>query len=285
VAEPRFHVIFRTCDVVHSVHNAARPFDLDKRTLIKVCFLSLVKSLERIPHRITILGDRLSDEMIAFFDRFDADIISAAFGNDKSILRSVELACGSEPDEWVYLCEDDYLHVPHTFAYMSEFIANRHEYLKMRKAVRIKRGSQRFRDVPLVIHPADYPDRYWRHERKFSLIFLSTFCHWRQISNTTFTILAEASTFTQFRAVLEKSASGARDGYLSRKMYGSRFFGGKALCVSPIPGLASHMHAATMTPLVDWESLVEAYRKELSEYVVTQGSTPAYSEQSSTPSA
>jgi hypothetical protein len=265
---------------VHSVHHAPRPFDLDKRTLIKICFLSLVRSIEGIPHRITILGDRLSDELLAFFRTFEVTLLNEELGNDKSILRSIQLACDSEPSEWVYFCEDDYLHVPQSFRFISDFIANRPDYLHMRKAIRFKRGSERFRDVPLVVHPADYPDRYRRHERRFSLIFLSKYCHWRQISNTTFTIMAEGSTFRRFRAILEKSATGARDGYLSKKMYGARLFRNKALCVSPIPGLATHMHQETMTPLVDWASIVEAYRKELGEYVVTESAKPAYSEQS-----
>jgi len=263
VTEPRFHIIFRTCDVVHSVHHTPRPFGLDKRTLIKVCFLSFMRSLRGIPHRITILGDRLSPEMIAFFKQFDVTLFNEELGNDKSILRSIELACGSAPDEWVYLCEDDYLHVPQAFEVISDLIVHRDEYLRMRKPVRFRRGSERFRNVPIVIHPADYPDRYRRHERKFSLIFLSRGCHWRQISNTTFTIIAEAKTFQRFRALFEHSANGARDGYLSKKLYGSHLFGSKTLALSPIPGVATHMHEEVMTPLVDWETLARSYLTEL----------------------
>lgn len=263
MTDPRYHIIFRTCDIVHSVHNTARPFDLDKRTLIKICFLSLVRSLEGSAHRITVLGDRLSDEMLAFFRGFDVTLLNETLGNDKSILRSIELALGSEPEEWVYLCEDDYLHVPQGFQIISDLIVHRTEYLQMRKPLRLKRGSQRFQNVPIVIHPADYPDRYQRHGLRFSLIFLGRYCHWRQISNTTFTILAKASTFRRFRSVFEKSASGARDGYLSKKLYGARLFRGKALCLSPIPGLATHMHAETMTPLVDWKQLVDTYGEAL----------------------
>ena len=259
----RYHVIFRTCDVVHSVHHTARPFGLDKRTLIKICFLSLIRSLSGYDYRITVLGDRLSDEIQEFFAPFGVTVLNEQLGNDKSILRSIELACESEANEWVYLCEDDYLHVPHAFQYIADLVVHRSEYLRMRKAVRLQRGSERFRAVPIVIHPADYPDRYRRHERRFSLIFLSRFCHWRQISNTTFTILAKSTTFRTYRALLERSASGARDGYLSRKMYGTRFFGRKAVCLSPIPGLATHMHEETMTPLVDWASLVDTYAAEL----------------------
>lgn len=285
MTDPRFHIVFRTCDVVHSVHNAPRPFGLDKRLLIKICFLSLVRSLDGSPYRITVIGDRLSEEMLAFFASFKVELIRGEFGNDKSILRSVQIACESDMDEWVYLCEDDYLHVPQAFTFIADLISRRDDYLRMRKAIRLRRGSERFRGVPLVIHPADYPDRYRRHERRFSLLFLSKFCHWRQISNTTFTIIAEAATFRRFRSAFETSASGARDGYLSKKLYGSHLFGQKALCVSPIPGLATHMHTETMTPLVDWASVVEGYRKELGEYRVTDAPKEPHSEQSNTSEA
>jgi hypothetical protein len=218
--------------------------------------------------------------MQVFFSRFEVTLLNEHLGNDKSILRSIEIAAESDPEEWVYLCEDDYLHVPHAFQYISEFIEHRRDHLRMRKPIRVRKGSERFWDAALVIHPADYPDRYRRHERKFSLIFTSKYCHWRQISNTTFTILSEGKTFAQFRKLFDRSAIGASDGYLSKKLYGARFFGRKALCVSPIPGLATHMHEDTMTPLVDWGSVAEAYKKELGEYVVTGGSEAAYSEQS-----
>ena len=264
--DPRFHIIFRTCDMVHSVHNAPRPFELDKRTLIKICFLSLLRSLEGISYRITILGDRLSPELQAFFQQFNVLLLNEELGNDRSLRRSIELACESYPDDWVYLCEDDYLHVPHAFQFITDLIIHRDEYLRMRASIRFKRGSERFRNVPLVIHPPDYPDRYQRHYRRYSLLFTSRFCHWRQISSTTFTILAQAKTFQHFRSLFERSTIGARDIYLSRKLYGAHFFGKKALAISPIPGLATHMHEEVMTPLVGWENLAQNYRRQLEHF-------------------
>jgi hypothetical protein len=263
MTDTKFHIVFRTCDVVHSLHQTPRPFGLDKRTLIKVCFLSLLESLKGVQHRITILGDRLSNEMLSFFQQFDCTILNEELGNDRSIFRSVQLACESGADEWVYLCEDDYLHTPNAFECIVDLIRNRDEYLKMRSPIRFRRGSERFRDVPLIIHPADYPDRYRRHERRFSLLFLGSVCHWRQISNTTFTILASASTFQQYRSLFERASKGAQDGYLSEHLYGSHFFGQKALAVSPIPGVATHMHEEVMTPLVNWKELVKRYSIQL----------------------
>jgi hypothetical protein len=106
---------------------------------------------------------------------------------------------------------------------------------------------------PLVIHPPDYPDRYLAAQRRSSLLFLAGRRHWRQISNTTFTVLAEAKTYRRFRAAFDRAAHGADDALLSATVYGDQDFASRALCLSPIPGVATHMHAGVMTPLVDWE--------------------------------
>jgi hypothetical protein len=35
------------------------------------------------------------------------------------------------------------------------------------------------------------------------------------------------------------------------------------LALSPIPGLATHMHRDTMTPLINWESIIEDVRNRI----------------------
>jgi hypothetical protein len=109
---------------------------------------------------------------------------------------------------------------------------------------------------PLVIHTPDYPDRYKPKYLRFSLIFLAKYCHWRQITNTTFTFMMQGKTVRRYKDILLRSTFGADDGYLSRKLFAGLRFGGKALCLSPIPGVSTHMHDEVMTPLVDWESEV-----------------------------
>ena len=79
-----------------------------------------------------------------------------------------------------------------------------------------------FRDFekrPLFIHPADYPDRYHPDRSRFSLIFLTKYNHWQQISDTTFTFLAEVKSVRMYLKELMDSANGARDDYLSHHLY------------------------------------------------------------------
>jgi len=262
---PTFHIIFRTCDIVHSVHNAPRPFDLDKQTLIKICFLSLYTSVKDFNHTIFILGDRLSDEMMTFFKQFPVTISNEELGNDKSIRRSVEEACAQSDNTWVYLCEDDYLHQPDAFLWMADLIENRDDYIGQRPMLRLRRGVNRLKRVPIVIHTPDYPDRYLQKYMRYSLIFTGKYCHWRQVTSTTFTFMAEAQFFKRNYLLLLRSSEGARDRYMSKKIFGDRWFGSKALCLSPIPGLATHMHEEVMTPLVDWQVICTNLLLELGQ--------------------
>ena len=252
-----YHIILRTCDLVHSLHHAPRPFNLDKRSLIKVCFKSLYNAVKDYPHRITILGDRLSDEMQEFFRGYPVTLLNEELGNDKSLRRQVELALEAPEDEWIYFVEDDYLHTSDAFKWIDDFIINRKSYMSTKRIARQLRFIHvRLDNRPLVIHTPDYPDRYKPKYLRFSLIFVSKYCHWRQVTNTTFTFMMQGKTVRKYKEILLRSSIGADDGYLSRKLFAGLRFGGKALCVSPIPGLSTHMHSEVMTPLVDWEKVI-----------------------------
>jgi hypothetical protein len=258
-----FHIIFRTCDIVHSLHQTPRPFGLTKREVIQVCFKSMLESLQAHSYSIHVLGDRLSDEMLAFFNSYDVTITNGTYGNDESIRESIRLAVARPESDWVYLCEDDYLHAPECFNSIAALIEKRQEILrtKPRSIIERLRLGGSLERKPLIIHPPDYPDRYLERQRQQSYLFLAPDRHWRQIANTTFTLMAEAKTFRKFEPTFMKSASGADDGLLSSKVYGKRRFRAKALCLSPIPGLTTHMHEGVMTPLVDWEAIHKRFKE------------------------
>jgi len=256
---PTYHIIFRTCDLVHSLHNTPRPFGLDKRTLIKVCFKSLYDAVKDYPHKITILGDRLSEEMQDFFRQYPVTLLNEELGNDKSLRRQIELALEAPEDDWVYLVEDDYLHQPQTFLWIDDLISNHEKYISTKRLARQLRFIKiRLDNRPLIIHTPDYPDRYKPKYLRFSLIFLSKYCHWRQVTNTTFTFMMQGKTLHKYKDILLRYSIGADDGYLSRKLFAGLRLGGKALCISPIPGLSTHMHSEVMSPLVDWEKIIKS---------------------------
>jgi hypothetical protein len=272
----KYFVVFRTCDVVQSLHGAPRPFGLSKLELIKVCFLSLYDALQAVPHEIHVLGDRISDELQQFFRGYPVTVSVGSYGNDASIRASFAMGMRRAPDDWVYVVEDDYLHQAHTFEYIDDLLANRDAIMRdarlepQRRSLWLENVAVRgLARRPLFIYPPDYPDRYLSGKRRFSLIFLSRHTHWRQVGNTTFTMMAQAATLVRYRRVIDRAADGARDGYLSRKLYGNLSFTGRGLCVSPMPGLATHMHESTMTPLVDWSALCMRLRDRIREPAMT----------------
>lgn len=262
---PFFQIIFRACDVVNAVNKSPRPFDLDKRTLIKICFKSLYQSLQGLPHDIYILGDKLSDDLLHFFEGYPVTVTNGNYGNDESIRQSLIKAVTYPDDHWIYFCEDDYLHRPETFQYISNFIHNKASIIP--PANKKKRFFEKESFDPsaanLYFFPADYPDRYWPQDREPFYIFQSPDCHWRQVANITYTVMLQAGVIKKYRKVFETSATGANDGYLSDMLFRKKHYGNENLCLSPLPGLTSHMHTNTLTPLINWGKLVEKYKKEL----------------------
>ncbi len=256
---PKYHIMFRTTEGVRGV---PRPFGLDMRTVIKVCFLSLHEAVKPFPHAIHVLGDRLSEDLKTFFQRLaDRDAAVKIHLEDcdsgESIRQSLSLALAVPDGDWVYFLEDDYLHRPEAFVWIDELVRNKAEVLRFEPGRWfMKRLFRNANEAPLIIHPADYPDRYHPIKRQFSLLYITRLNHWRQISSTTHTFMAEAGTIRRYEKVIRRSSKPPRDFYLSRHMYSHIFFRGRGLCLSPIPGVATHMTEGVMTPLVDWESLL-----------------------------
>ena len=265
----KYQILFRACDKIESVHKDKRPFSLSKLETIKVSFYSLYKSLQDYSYQCTVIGDDLSKELQDFFEQFNHVIVdNCKLGSAaKSLQKQIDLALETYSDDWVYMCEDDYLHSPQAFKYISEFIGNKEMYLKTssKKKNYLNRIIGDLSNIPLIIHTPDYPDRYNPPWKRLSFIFLSKHCHWRQISNTTHTILLKSSTIKKFKKHIKASSIGPSDSILSEKIYGRIFFKNKALCVSPIRGLSTHMTEGVMTPLIDWQLLCEEYIDEMKQ--------------------
>jgi hypothetical protein len=259
----KYNIIFRTCDSVNSFNKSPRPFDLTKSQLIKICFLSLIESLEGFDYRLIILGDELSDEIINFFNFFKVEMHLGSYGNYASIRESLNIADTISKDEWIYFCEDDYLHVPSSFSVIDNFINERDELFRQQIKLYNLSSIVNLQRKDLFIHPPDYPDRYKPKYRKHSLILLSKDCHWRQINSVTFTFLTESATVKKYSSLLMACSINANDRRLSRRLFGRIPLFANSICFSPLPGLSTHMHQDTMTPLVNWGELVYAYSEKI----------------------
>lgn len=268
-ASPHFTVIMRACDKVACVHNVARPFGLTKLETIKVCLYSLIRSLDGVSHSLRIIGDSLSEDAVRFIEAFPQISLRQENFLDPEKTLSLQIETGlKEPDDaWVYFCEDDYLHTRGCFDSIRDLVSNRDTILDTQGGKRnwLTRLGGNVKARPLFVFPSDYPDRYLPRDRRPAFVFAAKSEHWRQISHTTHTFMAEAKTLRRFQDALRESIPGCRDGLLSRRIYGGVLGRDKALCLSPLPGLSAHFTEGVMPPYVDWRAEVERNRRELVE--------------------
>ncbi len=264
----RYRVIFRACEATVAYNGKPRPFGLDKRTLVQLCFLSLVRELEGFEHSIHVVGDRLSSELVDFFRGFGVSQTNEELDNSRSLSRAVQLALAADDDDWVYFCEDDYLHEPGCFVRIDELIEHRAEYLAYKPKPRWRRlRVDELERKPLCIFLPDYPHWYRARVRQPAFLFHSRHCHWRQVTTTTGSFIGRADYLKRKRGPLERFAATCDDRELSRSLYGSWSFRGRALCVAPLPGLASHMHEGAMSVFGDCQRLIGVYRSELAHLI------------------
>ena len=69
------------------------------------------------------------------------------------ILILLLVSCSNADNEWIYLCEDDYLHTPYSFEYLTEFIENKDKYLETssKKKNYINKIIGNLKNKPIII--------------------------------------------------------------------------------------------------------------------------------------
>jgi hypothetical protein len=245
-------IITRVCDLVFSNHNSSRPFGADKLLTIKKTLISLKKSSANIDHTFSVIADNSSPELITYVrENITDDVHIINGGASASLQKQLELAQREADDTWVYFCEDDYLHHPQAMNFITEFLENRERYVQIDGP---KFLADQLKRRPIIIHPPDYPDRYKPNQTKPTWIFKSKHCHWRMIDKTTHSFILQSSTVRKYYKHLYKSTIGPSDAQLSKRMYGG-LYSTKPLCISPIPGLSTHLTDGVMTPFVEWKRI------------------------------
>jgi hypothetical protein len=240
-------IIYRVCDVVNSLHRGLdgsenpRPNGMSKNEVIKTCVKSLKDSVKNIEHKFYLVGDRVSQELWEFLINELNPIFfensTEPLGGLGSLAKCGEIAASFDDDDLVYMVEDDYLHDSNSFSRIIDFV----EFAK------------RF-DTPWFVHPTDYPDQYRNPKRSY--ILQTNTGYWREVSSTTFTMMFLAKTFKQFYSNFQESLIGVGDDGVFSKIFGT-----KAICFSPLPGFATHLHTGTYSNYVDWELILNKYNQ------------------------
>jgi hypothetical protein len=268
---PKINIIFRTCDKINAVHGSPRPFNLSKIELIKICFISLLEALQGFNYQICVVADDISVQLLQFFNRYDVKIIQGVFGNDNSLKECFAIASQLPNNEYVYFCEDDYLHQENTFHLINEVIESFNTFkigdIKFKQLLRkrellLLNICRYFKRPDFLIFPTDYPDRYTKFYVEKSFVFQSKSTHWRQIRDITFTFFISTNTFKVYHKIFFKSSKRANDRYLSRKILGKSWFFDKLIGLSPMPSQTCHMHTETMSGVVNWHEIVKKIREK-----------------------
>jgi hypothetical protein len=137
-------------------------------------------------------------------------------------------------NDWVYFVEDDYLHDNQFFA---SRISNFAEFAEKRQLL-----------PDIFIHPTDYPDQYTRLLAR-NYIFQTPTGYWREVSSTTMTFMCKVRSYKKYSSHFKNC--GVDDGKLSN------IFKKSALCFSPLPGVATHMHEGVMSGYIRWEDFLK----------------------------
>lgn len=136
------------------------------------------------------------------------------------------------PDEVIYVCEDDYLHLPHAIAALKAVFDNGYNGFYI---------------------PYDYPDRYTLDTTRVCEVHIGPYGHLRSIPSATLTMAAKGKTWLQYRFELLRGGVFADDSWTWKafKQVGA---------VCPIPGHTTHLQEGCITPFINWSQIYDDIR-------------------------
>ena len=233
-------IYFRACEKQETISHVNRYNNVSKTVMIKKCWLSLQGSVTA-EDRIIILHDDVKQETLKWLlntsntDNIEfVEVLEHSWdyhGHTVMLIDVLEQEATKNPEDLHFILEDDYLHVPNTLHVLKATLTN----------------------WPDFAVPYDYIDRYTDPEN--TIVLLGPDRHWRTVTSSTMTVIAKGSTWLKYITDLRAAAPTSNDQVFSDIYKLSN-------CISPLPGLSSHMTDKHATPYVDWNSLWDNYNVE-----------------------
>lgn len=237
-------IILRTHDGGDVHTYAPRLFGAPKSQVIQRCVRSLAQAAAHVPGaRIRIIDDHSSDTTVQFLSTIGEVTALPRRGNNESMLKAFSMARDSTAD-YVYLVEDDFLHLPQALTEMLGF----HELAATR-------------DLPsIATHPYDDADNYQPKHMENAIILPGHSRHWRRNAYSTCTVLVRPAVlrenwplWQQMAAWYEKDGGETHEGTTL-----SHIWRGAVTLFTPLPGLAAHINHQT-PPLFPIDELWRQY--------------------------
>ena len=227
----KIDIIYRACrwEVYPDQKRSSRPKWFDKIVNYKSCWdmtqndpatfsMHVIYDGEPTDFLFYIRGMRVSDSAIYEVNK----------GGYESINDQWDLADKLTGD-WIYFCEDDYLHTKDAARVMVEGI------------------NAGFNLISLY----DHLDRYTRTDDKTigrESVAITQSCHWRTAESTCCTYALSRKLWNDIKHICRKHGPNDRSFFYELIENNVRLW-------TPIPGRATHCMKGYMSPLVDWDSV------------------------------
>ena len=245
-------IFFRSCEanlspgsLANDSANKPRWNGKYKSEILRKCYKSIQSGVESTD-TIIIVNDRTTSDTLAWMQAntiakvvvHDIPPLDETRKNHKyptyhpihpnscvDLMELVVKICEDNPNELIYLCEDDYLHVPNALLAMKELF---------------KTGYNGF------YVPYDYPDRYTIDVSRICELHAGPFGHLRTVPSATLTFAAPAATLLFFKYELLRAGVFADDSWTWKAFR-------LTSCLAPVPGHSTHLQENCITPYIDWE--------------------------------
>lgn len=229
-------IYYRCCEKEPTISFVQRYKNYSKKTILRKCFGSLAHQLNDTDHLI-IIHDEVDPVTLQWMhNQIETGLVSTVevptHGFDYhqhtvTLVEELDKQTKEFPNQIHFLVEDDYLFSS-----------------KALNTIRTLEGP----NYQGFFVPYDYPDRY--REPKLCQVVLGPTCHWRTIDSCTMTIGASGKLWQEVMPRLYEAAPTSNDKIFETlfRQYG---------CLSPLPGVATHLTAHHPTPYFNIEARLE----------------------------
>lgn len=233
----KIHVFVRHCFYSSNSNNKPRPANFSR----EICHKNLKRTGGDDVNIMYMLDTASRKGQQHFLETLgEPNIVCMDGGNDAiSFLNVVNYVekLSLKDDDIIYFCEDDYFHVDGWTHILREGFTLNPDW------------------VTLYDHHDKYGILPMYHKLR-SQIFVTEHTHWRVVPNTTNTYACKYKTFIKYIDIQKKYCDlvekWTKDSYKFAELESI----GSTL-ISTIPGWSTHMEPPYMSPVVDWDSLVE----------------------------
>jgi len=225
-------IYFRCTSKKETVSGVERWVECSKDEMVLKCWMSLQLAAVPKDDSFVVLHDELHPDSLQFlkesctcstnFIEIEPHNIQDRAHTFKLISVLEEKLKEDEDNKIHYIVEDDYLHTRDSLSKCKEI----------------------FKFWEHFVIPYDYPDRYTIDKNPCGVI-VGPSCHWRTNPSATYTLMAKRDTWNSALSTIRKHAphNFTEEAFTQHP------------CISPIPGVATHLTKYHMSPVVDWNQV------------------------------